>query len=104
MKRLRTSSQVMVDGTILTRIFKKKFVCDYCKNEHTIEETTTEVHGKKIEYLNNCIFHEFDNIQSKSIFQNLLSIFLLKDIFLYLFNLNLNFIFHTFRYHTPNFI
>jgi len=71
MKRLRTSSQVMVDGTILTRIFKKKFVCDYCKNEHTIEETTTEVHGRKIEYLNNCIFHEFDNIQSKSIFQKI---------------------------------
>ncbi|AQS08850.1 single-stranded DNA-binding protein [Clostridium saccharobutylicum] len=71
MKRLKTSSQVMVDGAILTRPFKKKFQCEHCKKEHNIEDTTTEIHGLKIEYLNNCNFDEFDNIQSKSIFQKL---------------------------------
>lgn len=57
-KRLNVGSQILVDGTINTRINQKDCTCAYCGESITIQEPHTEILGITVEYLNNCLFEK----------------------------------------------
>lgn len=56
-KRLQTGSQILVEGSLNTRYATKKLYCE-CEEVIDISEPQTEVMGKTVEYLNNCLFPE----------------------------------------------
>lgn len=55
-RRLNVSSQVLVHGSIITRQNNKDCICPKCECVVPISEMHTEILGKTVEYLNNCVF------------------------------------------------
>lgn len=56
-KRINVGSQILVEGTINTRLHTKNCTCE-CGNEIQVREPHTEILGVSVEYLNNCYFEK----------------------------------------------
>jgi single-stranded DNA-binding protein len=51
---LSVNSTVFIDGSIYTKMVKKKTYCEKCGYEHVINELVSEIHPYSVEYLHNC--------------------------------------------------
>jgi hypothetical protein len=63
--RLQTGSLVFVDGAIQTRIIDRKTICEECGEEYIWKETATDIYPYAVEYLQNCLFPERDEVEEK---------------------------------------